>query len=51
MTEEIGKETTAELETANDQHVDLKTIAIVIKGILDGIVESVVTYLSQAQYY
>lgn len=48
MTEEVGKETAAELETADHQHVYLETIAIVIKGVLNGVVESVVAYLSQA---
>ena len=50
MTEEIGKEATSELETADHEHVDLEFVAIVVQRILDCIIVSVIAQLSNAEH-
>ena len=48
MAEEVGEEAAHKFDASDDKHIYLKAIAIVIDGVLNGVVESVVTCLSHA---
>jgi hypothetical protein len=49
MAEEISKEATHKLQAADNEHINLETIAIIIKRILYGIIEAIITHLCKAE--
>ncbi len=49
MAEEISKEAADKLQAADDEHIDLEAIPIIIKRILYGIIEAIITHLCKAK--
>ena len=50
LAEEVGEEAAAEFQAADDEHIDLKAIPIVVNRILNGVIESIVAGLCKAEY-
>jgi hypothetical protein len=49
MAKEVSEEAAHEFQASNYKHINLEAVAIVIKGVLDGIIKSIVTNLSKAE--
>ena len=49
MTKEVSEEATHEFQAPNHKHINLEAVAIFIKGVLYGIIKSIVTNLSKAE--
>jgi len=49
MAEEVSEKATDKLEEADYQHVDFESVSVVIDGILDGVVKTVITGLRETE--
>lgn len=49
LTKEISKEAADKFQAADNEHINLEVIAILIKRILYGIIEAIITSLSETK--